>query len=103
MERSKVRKTTRPSARHDDRVGARVRDAISVLGAEVIEDLKVEANDGIVRLAGVADRRSTRELARKLAAGIPGVLAVADDMTHEIDDRAPRVPAARDVLAPAAA
>lgn len=86
----------------DDRVAARVRHAVSVLGPEVIEDLTVEAKNGVVTLAGVADRRSTRKLAVRIASRAPGVLRVVDGMTHEIHDRAPRVPAARDVLAPAA-
>ncbi len=102
MTDTKVRDMTRDPFGEDDRAAARVADAISVLGPEVIEGLRVEAKNGVVTLAGVADRRSTRKLAVRIASRTPGVLRVVDDMTHEIHDRAPRVPAASDVLAPAA-
>lgn len=103
MNDTKVRDLMNNPFGEDDRVAARVRDAISVLGPEVIEGLRVEAKEGVVTLAGVADRRSTHKLARRIASRTPGVLKIVDDMTHEIHDRAPRVPAASDVFAPAAA
>lgn len=93
----------RPAAHDDDRLAAAVRDAIAVLGPEVIEGLEIRARDGVVTLFGVADRRSTHELAVRLTARTRGVLEIVDNLTHEIDDQAPRVPAASDVLAPSAA
>ncbi len=77
MADTKVRDMMKVVGGGDDRVAADVQDAISILGPEVIEDLRVEAKDGIVTLAGVADRRSTHELAVKLAGGTTGVVEVA--------------------------
>jgi CBS domain-containing protein len=86
---------------HDDaRIKHGVEDAISILGPGVIEDLVVEAKDGVVTLRGSADRRSTHELAVRLTARCPGVLKIIDSLTHEIDDNPPKVPAATDVFAP---
>jgi CBS domain-containing protein len=84
----------------DARITDGVRDAIAILGPEVIDDLEVIAKDGVVTLAGIADRRSTHELAVRLTARSPGVVKIIDNMTHEIDDDAPKVPAATDVFAP---
>ena len=90
----------RAMAHDDNRISDGVRDAISILGPEVIDDLAVTTKDGVVSLAGKADRRSTHELAVRLTARSAGVLKIVDNMTHEIDDNPPKVPAAADVFAP---
>lgn len=88
---------------HDDaRIREEVLGAISVLGDDVIDELDAEVQDGIVTLLGSADRRSTHELAIKLAGRSPGVVEVIDEMSHEHDDHQPRVPRSEDVLAPSA-
>ena len=84
----------------DARITDGVRDAIAILGPEVIEDLEVNTKDGVVTLAGKADRRSTHELAVRLTARSAGVLKINDDITHEIDDNPPKVPTAAQVFAP---
>jgi len=63
----------------------------------------VGSTDGVVTLSGTADRRSTHELAVRLTARSPGVLKIVDNMTHEIDDQPPKVPAATEVFAPSEA
>ena len=77
-----------------------VRDEIAILGPEVIEGLEVKTKDGVVTLAGKADRRSTQELAVRLTARSAGVLKINDNMTHDIDDNPPKVPTAAQVFAP---
>jgi len=74
-------------ARDDEQIRAEVIDAIEVLGSETIEGLKVDGNDGVMTLRGTADRRSTRDLAIKLASRTPGVVEVIDRLDFDIDDR----------------
>lgn len=88
---------------HDDaRIRQEVLGAISVLGDDVIDGLDAEVEEGVVTLLGAADRRSTHELAIKLAGRSPGVVEVVDYMSYELDDHHPKIPAAKDVMAPSA-
>ncbi|MEV7228047.1 CBS domain-containing protein [Polymorphospora sp. NPDC051019] len=49
--------------------------------------LEVTVTDGMVELAGRLDRRSSAEIAGRLAARVPGVVdVVADDLTYDFDD-----------------
>ena len=73
-------------AKDDPQIALDVIEAIAVLGEETIEGLEVEVAEGVATIKGVADRRTTRELAVKLAAKTPGVVEVVDRMTFERDD-----------------
>lgn len=74
-------------ARDDDQIRAEVIEAIDVLGDETIEGLDVTVADGIATVKGTADRRSTRDLAIKLASRTPGVIEVIARVDYELDDR----------------
>jgi CBS domain-containing protein len=73
-------------ARSDDQIRDEIIDSIRVLGEETIADLDVEVDEGITTLKGVADRKTTHELAVKVAARTPGVVELIDVMTYERDD-----------------
>ena len=87
-------------ARSDADLEADVREAIAVLGDEVIEDLDVEVEDGVATISGLADRRSTHDLAVKLAGRTAGVLEVIDALDFTFTDEVQQVPHRQDVLAP---
>ena len=76
----------RAMARDDDSIRDEVIEAIRALGLETIEDLDVDVTDGVTVLEGIADRSSTRALATKMTARVPGVIKVMNRMTCEIDD-----------------
>ena len=46
----------------------------------------VGVRDGVVALRGALDRRTLAELTVKLVAAVPGVVAVEDHLTYELDD-----------------
>jgi CBS domain-containing protein len=83
-------------ARDDEQIKADVIDAIEVLGAETLRGLEVEGADGVMTLRGTADRKSTRDLAIKLASRTPGVVEVVSRLDYEIDDAKGRFPRERD-------
>lgn len=87
-------------ARSDADLEADVRDAIGVLGDEVITDLDVEVEDGVATISGLADRRSTHDLAIKLAGRTAGVLEVVDALDFAYADEVRPGPRPQDVLAP---
>ena len=87
----------RAMAREDDEIRRDVVAAIEILGPETIRDLTVSVIDGVASLSGLADRRSTKELAARLARRTPGVTEVVDRLGHEVDDRRRRAaPLAQD-------
>lgn len=88
-------------ARNDADLADDVRDAIGVLGEETIDDLDVEVEEGVATISGMADRRSTHDLAIKLAARIPGVLEVVDELEFRFRDELGSIPSREDVLSPA--
>ena len=57
------------------------------------DDLRVEVHEGMVRIAGTVDRRSTATILEKLIRLVDGVEGVANDLTWQFDDSA-RGPAA---------
>jgi CBS domain-containing protein len=73
-------------AKDDRGIAADVMEAINVLGEETIDSLKVEVEDGVATVSGVADRRSTHDLAIKFASRTPGVVEVIDRMKFGRDD-----------------
>jgi CBS domain-containing protein len=50
------------------------------------EELRVEVREGLVRIAGTVDRRSTATILEKLIRIVEGVDGVANDLTWEFDD-----------------
>ena len=76
----------RAMAKDDAEIAADVIEAIRVLGQEMVDGLEVEVDEGVATITGTADRKSTRELAAKLAARTPGVVEVLDRMSFETDD-----------------
>lgn len=73
-------------ARTDEELRKDVLDALLRLGEESVGRIEVVADRGIVTLRGMADRKTTRELARELTAQVPGVLDVVDRLGFELDD-----------------
>ena len=79
----------RAMARSDDDVAVSVREAIAVLGEECIESLEVVVEGGVATIAGMADRRSTKEIAIGVSRQVPGVVEVIDALNWELDDKRP--------------
>ncbi|MGH6657950.1 MAG: CBS domain-containing protein [Actinocrinis sp.] len=50
------------------------------------EGWSVEVDDGVVRLAGIMDARSTAQIAVNAVRRIEGVVAVEDELTYKLDD-----------------
>lgn len=46
----------------------------------------VQVTNGVVTLRGQVDRRTSADLAAQLVASVPGVVAVDDHLTYELDD-----------------
>lgn len=63
-----------------------VLDAIGVLGDEVFSELEVDVLDGIATLEGTADRKSTHDIALRIAARTPGIVYVRDQLDFTFDD-----------------
>ena len=76
----------RAMAKDDAEIAADVIEAIRVLGEETIDGLQAEVTEGVATITGAADRKSTRDLAVKLATRTPGVVEVLDRMSFERDD-----------------
>jgi CBS domain-containing protein len=51
------------------------------------DELQVEVREGMARIAGTVDRRSTATILEKLIRLVEGVDGVANDLTWEFDDR----------------
>jgi CBS domain-containing protein len=79
-----LRALTRP----DEELAAAVREALLHDLWIDVSRLQVEVRDGVVRLGGIVDRRSERELAGRWAASLDGVVAVENALQFEYDDRA---------------
>lgn len=73
-------------ARSDGHVERDVREAIEVLGEESFEGLDVEVDDGLVTLSGLADRKTSKELAVEITRRMAGVSGVRDRMHYRVDD-----------------
>ncbi len=73
-------------ARDDSQIEHDILDAIGVLGMDCFESLDIDVRDGVATLVGVADRRSTKKIALKLVAQVPGVIDVVDQLDARLDD-----------------
>jgi len=81
-----------------DLVGAFLRtddDLERAVRHEIIRDtmwmepdvVRVKADEGVVTLGGLVDRRSTAEILVRLTSQLDGVIAVRDQLSWELDDR----------------
>lgn len=73
-------------ARTDEELHADVLDAIALAGEEAIEDIEVEVHEGTATLRGTADRKTTKDVALRLASQVPGVIDVVDALGFRSDD-----------------
>jgi CBS domain-containing protein len=77
-----------PFLRADDDIRSEIREDVILrtmwLDPETIE---VDVSNGVVRLRGEVDRRSTKEILAELAHRVDGVVGVEDDLRFEEDDR----------------
>lgn len=73
-------------ARTDDELREDVREAISIAGEDSVKGVEVEVQRGRATLTGATDRKTTKEIALKLAAQVPGILEVVDRLEFESDD-----------------
>jgi CBS domain-containing protein len=76
----------RVMARHDGAIRAEVLGTIGTLGEECTANIRVQVEDGVVTLRGRADRRSTKEIATRIATHVPGVIQVVDRLEFDHDD-----------------
>jgi CBS domain-containing protein len=82
--------------------GHRDEETLSTIRDEVIrdtmwidpDDLRVEVRDGVVRLEGTVDRRSTATILAKLIGLVDGADQVVNHLTWDFDDRRPGPPSA---------
>lgn len=73
-------------ARDDSQIRRDLLTALEVLGDEVFEDLDVAVEEGLTTLTGCADRRSTHDIALRIASRTPGVVQVRDRLEFDLDD-----------------
>lgn len=76
----------RAMARSDGEITSSVRKAIEVLGEDNFLSLGIEASSGVVTIGGTADRKTTKNLAIRIATQVPGVLEVVDELDWQWDD-----------------
>lgn len=73
-------------ARDDEELRQDILDSIGDLGEETIEGVRVQVEEGVATLRGTADRRTTKNLAVRIAATVPGIIEVVDRLDFEWDD-----------------
>lgn len=73
-------------ARTDEELRDDVREAMSIAGEESVSGVEVEVERGTATLTGATDRKSTKSIALKLAAQVPGILEVVDRLDFHSDD-----------------
>jgi len=76
----------RSMARGDDEIKSSVRKSVEVLGKENFAALEVSVSKGSVTISGIADRKSTRDLAGRITSQVPGVLEVSNELDWQWDD-----------------
>jgi CBS domain-containing protein len=82
----------RVMGRSDPVIRSEVLDSIATLGPDTVGDVAVKCLKGTVTLSGRVDRKTTHEIALRLAARVPGVLRVRDRLEHEWDDSKMKIP-----------
>lgn len=81
-------------ARDDADLRADLLRSLDVLGEEVFSGLDVTIEDGVATMYGTADRRSTHDIALRMASRTPGVVQVKDHLDFIFDDSHIAVPSA---------
>jgi CBS domain-containing protein len=76
----------RAMAPNDERLASWVVGAIGDLGFENFLSLNVSASEGVIDIAGLAKLKSIRDLATRIAARVPGVFEVVNELTWQRDD-----------------
>jgi CBS domain-containing protein len=76
----------RAMARSDPDLIASVRNAIGLLGLENFSGLEIACNGGRVSIGGRVDRKSRCALTIEIAALVPGVVEVSDELDWRWDD-----------------
>ena len=76
----------RVMAKDDAHIAQDALAAVLVLGEENFRSLKVDVMEGVLYVAGTADRRSTHDLAIRIASRVPGVVEVQDHLRFDADD-----------------
>ena len=74
------------TARTDEELRTAVLNALALAGEENVENVTVYVEDGTVTLRGTADRKTTKQVALRLAADVLGVVDVIDRLDYEFDD-----------------
>ena len=84
-------------ARPDEDLATAVRKSIAILGEENFSGLEIDVSEGTVTVFGTADRKTTKDIALRLASQVPGILEVVDELDWKTDDtRIKPVPSAPD-------
>lgn len=73
-------------ARTDDELKEDVTQTIALAGEESVAGVEVDVDTGTVTLSGSTDRKTTKGIAVKLAAQVPGVLEVVDRLEFDSDE-----------------
>jgi CBS domain-containing protein len=90
----------RAYVRSDDQIAATIRDDVLLRHLLVNPVLfNIAVADGIVRIHGRAESRSTAELIERCIIAVPGVIALKADLTWAFDDGRVEAPV-RDILFP---
>jgi CBS domain-containing protein len=76
----------RAMAPTDPDLVASVREAIGVLELKNFSGLDISSENGCVAIGGIADRKSTRDIAMHIASRVPGVLEISDELEWRWDD-----------------
>lgn len=76
----------RAMARSDVDLVSSVQEELEVLGSENFAGLDVAAQNGEITIGGTADRKTTRDIAIRIVARVPGVLEVVDELDWQWDD-----------------
>lgn len=83
----------RAYVRSDLQLTQTIRDDVLLRAVWVDPDaFDVEVHDGVVRIAGHVERRSTAELIERVTAMVPGVIAVDPALAWSLDDRDIKAP-----------
>lgn len=74
--------------RPDEEIREEIRDEVlaAMLGLSG-QEVQVQVHDGVVTLRGEVEKRSTAEIAERLAKGVDGVVTVRPSIDYAVDDR----------------
>ena len=77
--------------RRDEEIRQEIRDEILTAILRLSgQEVQVQVHDGVVTLRGEVERRSTAQIAERLARSVDGVVSVRPMIDYAVDDRALR-------------